>query len=131
MSWYYNQASGVVFQSSGVEAAALNAQILVMKHDPIPGQTYWGPYATEAAAQAAKAAHTPLPVTIDAVKSSIIPSTKTVLTAVEGWAVRFLEVAVGIVLLAVAAHAIISSGSAGESAATLAKAAASAVKIAK
>jgi hypothetical protein len=133
MSWYYNAVTGSVFQASGVEATALNAEIFAEKHDPIPGQTIWGPYAAEAGAQAAKGAHKPSagsPAAVSTITSAI-PSTTTIVSAIEGWAVRGSEIVVGVALLAVAAHAIITSGSAGSSAATLAKTAGTVVKLVK
>lgn len=104
MSWYYNSVNGAIVELTGVAAAAMNAEIAVMKHDPIPGQIVWGPYSTREGALAAKAAH---PASIAPEPVHIPNPLSTIGADVQAMFVRALEAIAGIVLLAIAANIIL------------------------
>jgi hypothetical protein len=107
MSWYYSSVTGAVYEQTGALAAITNANILVERHDPVPGQYVWGPFATEDAALAAKAKHPPLPNPVTAVGSAVTGAASSVAGQVGAYVVRILEGVAGIVILAIALNVIL------------------------
>jgi len=60
MSWYYNDVTGEVFQETGVAAIAENVNIKIGSASGwLFGDKTYGPYPTQAQAQAQKNAHPP------------------------------------------------------------------------
>src|SRR5262245_40037467 len=100
MSWWYNQTVGSVFEKSGAEGAALKAAVWTQEHDPIPGQWLYGPFGTQAEAEAVKAAHPPITAVVGGAIGSGIDQLGVLL-------LRLAEAALGIVLLAIAFQAIL------------------------
>lgn len=102
MSWYYDQVNGQIAERTGFDKWLIDRDIWTMKHDPIPGQTIYGPFATQAEAEAFKASH---PSGVAGVLG--IPSASQVTSEVAALLVRIGEIALGIVLLAIAANVIL------------------------
>lgn len=117
-SWYYFSLNGKVGTATGLGKLAIDQQILLQAVDPFPGKIY-GPYSTQAAAEAAKAAHPSV--------TSQLPTPGNVEATIETYFGRVAEAILGVVLLAVAANALIKgvtgispAGVAGKAAATAA-----------
>jgi hypothetical protein len=105
-SWYYNRVTGQVFSASGAEKYALDKSIMLEK---LPGVSkyLWGPYATQAEAQAAAAQYpATAPTALAAVPTPGDVADK-VLGTVGPVLVRVGEVVAGVVLLAIAANVIL------------------------
>jgi hypothetical protein len=113
MSWYYNRANGTVFEATGFQKQVTDAQIMLEKGQAALGvpELFYGPFATQADAnafaannptyqsEAAKAVQAP----VTDVTSAIAAAANTAVRL----SMRVLEGAVGIVLLAIAANAVI------------------------
>ena len=115
MSWYYNRSLGDIFEATGPIKWTIDREIDLEKTLAKAGrpQVFFGPFATQADAQTFKAAN---PSILDRardvagnlnpvndVTSAITSFTNTI---VKLW-IRVAEAAVGIVLLAIAANAIL------------------------
>ena len=111
MSWYYHQSNGDIVELTGWQAAAQNTEITLeaaaAKVSPSP-QYWYGPFGSQAEAQAFKTAHPSVVAqiqgTISGVESNVVSPAVNVAVKLT---IRLAEAAVGIVLLAVAANAIL------------------------
>ena len=111
MPWYWDSATHTAIEADGARAAVLNTQVMVGAHDLIPGQRWYGPYATQAAAQAAGAKLPTSPFTgpdLSGLTGPVIDSVPS-LSSIEGYFVRGAEIIAGVVLMAIAANAILRS----------------------
>lgn len=113
MSWYYHQTYGEVVEETGWRKWLQDREIDQEKIAAAAGvpQTWFGPFATQAQAQAFGSTHPSLTDQAKAAVQAPIQDltgavTAAVNTAVKLW-VRVAEAAVGIVLLAIAANAIV------------------------
>jgi hypothetical protein len=129
VSWYYNRNLGTVVEFTGVTAWTLNGNIEfekgLEKQFGLP-RIWYGPFNTRDEAVAAQTAH---PSALDEAKATAqkaIPDVAGAITQATNTAVklgmRLAEAAVGIVLLAIAANAILKQTTGVDVAKTAAKA---------
>lgn len=104
MSWYYTSATGNVFQATGASKFTIDRSIFVQKHDLVPGQLVYGPFGTEAQAQAAAGVHPP--ISLSSTVSALNPVAG-VTADIAGYFVRAAEIILGVVLIAIALNAIL------------------------
>lgn len=109
MSWYYNSSTGEIAEFTGWQKWLEDREITLEKATST--QTHYGPFASQADAQAYKTAH---PSVVDRAKQAATGAVTDVTSAITGatntfvkLSIRVLEAAVGIVLLAVAFNAIL------------------------
>jgi hypothetical protein len=120
MSWYYNKLAGEVFEATGWLKFTTDREIDLEKGAAALGvpQTYFGPFATKANAEAYKTANPAVIPTIEkgAQKIAAAPGdvqgfvsqlTNNITHNAEQLVIRVLEAAVGIVLLAIALNVIL------------------------
>jgi hypothetical protein len=137
MSWYYDRGSGNIVELTGQAKWMADTEISLEKLDPIVPQVWFGPYNTQAEAETFKTAN---PSVVDQAKtaadtaSKVIPDVAGSLTqfgnTLVKLSIRFAEAAVGIVLLAIAANAILKQTTGVDVAKTTAKAGKKAATIA-
>lgn len=113
MSWYYSRATGRVFEATGLEKVALDTDIMVQNHGGLLVRVIYGPYSTQAEAQAAAAQYPTLGSTVTQAAGQVggtlnpLNTADAVFAKLAPFLVRVGEVVAGIVLLAIAANVIL------------------------
>jgi hypothetical protein len=113
MSWYYNDVTGQVFEETGAGAVAQNANDAIGSASGwLVGDKTYGPYATQAQAQAAKTANPPTGLTkaVDTVGSVVsnglnLPT----LSNLRDLVMRSVKVIIGALLIIVGVNSLLKN----------------------
>jgi len=112
MAWYWDAQRHVAIEATGTEASVLNTQVAVGSHLPLLDRRWYGPYATQADAQAA-GAHLPTSSIpgpdVSGVTGPVIDAVPNLSSTIADYFVRAAEVVAGVVILAIAINALIRS----------------------
>lgn len=115
MAWYWDAQTHRAIEATGADAQVLNFQVSVGSHLPLVNRRWYGPYATQADAQAA-GAHLPTSSIpgpdVSGVTGPVIGAAGnlgSIGATVADYFVRAAEIVAGVVILAIALNAIIRS----------------------